>query len=146
MKKQGVLLIEGILSLIIIIIVSTSIFLSLTSIKNIYTSYQHNSFKSEFVDIINLGKFRAVNDSSRYTLKFFESSISLVDSKNKLIKKYYFPSSIKMIKFNGINNRSLDIKSNGVISRGATFVYSFNGKSNKITIATITGKVNYDKG
>lgn len=144
MKKQGVLLIESIVSLIIIMVLSTGIFISLTAIKNIYNSYQHDNFKSEFIDIINMGKFHAVNNSSTYTLKFFESNISLVDSRNKLVKKYYFPRNIKMIRFNGINNRSLDINSNGLISRGATFVYSFNGEANKITISTITGKVNYD--
>ena len=48
-----------------------------------------------------------------------------------------------MVKFNGINNRTLTIQSNGLIARGATFTYSFDKKLNEITIAAVTGKVNY---
>lgn len=78
-----------------------------------------------------------------YTLRFDEKSISLIDKEHVIVNRFNFPKNVKMVKFNGINNRTLTIQSNGLIARGATFTYSFDKKLNEITIAAVTGKVNY---
>ena len=143
MKKQGVIILENLLAFVLIMVIMGGIFLGVDQLKNVYSKYEHNKFKMQFLNFINLGKYKAFNDSNMYTIRFDEKSISLIDKEHVIVNRFNFPKNIKMVKFNGINNRTLTIQSNGLISRGATFTYSFDKKLNEITIAAVTGKVNY---
>lgn len=143
MKKRGVLLIENMISLVILIALLGGLFLSISSIKSIHSKYQHQDFKMQFIEFINMSKYYAVNGSITCTLRFEQDKISLVNNQNKVVDRLVFPKNIRMISFNGINNRTLTIQDNGLIYRGATFSYYFNNDKNQITISAVTGKVNY---
>ncbi len=144
MKKSGVLFVEGIISLIIIMTIVLGISITSKSIKDMYSNYNHKRFRMEFIDMVNMGKFYAVTNSKPCKIRVADNNISLIVGTKDIIKRYKFPSNIRTLSFNGTNNTYLMIKSNGMINKGATFTYSFNGKTNKITIAAVTGKVNYE--
>lgn len=144
MKKSGFLILENIITLVIILTISLTVYLGINFLNDIHDKYKHNTFKIDFLNFINLGKYRAFVDSSMYTLRFSETGISLVDKRQVTVDKFNFPSGIKMIKFNGIYNKNLTIQRNGLLARGATFTYKFNESTNNITISAVTGKVNYD--
>ena len=97
-----------------------------------------------FLDFINYGKFKAATDFEFYTLRFSEKDIKLINKRKEIVDIFKFPKTIKMTKFNGINNRTLDIQNDGLIARGATFQYLFKNDINKITIAAVTGKIGYE--
>lgn len=143
MRKSGMILLENITSLVILMIIVGSLTINLSVIKKIYDNYIHTKFKLEFIDFVNRGKYSAINTSSSYTLRFYEKRILLANNQNEIVDRFDFPKYIKMVNFNGIYNSRLIIENNGAITRGATFSYYFHDKMNKITISTITGKVNY---
>ena len=135
MKKFGFIMFENLLSLIIVVSLSFSVILSVKFFEVLNDSYEHENFKLNFLDFINYGKFKAATDFEFYTLRFSEKEI---------VDIFKFPKTIKMTKFNGINNRTLDIQNDGLIARGATFQYLFKNDINKITIAAVTGKIGYE--
>lgn len=143
MKKSGIMILENLFSLIIILIILGSIFLSIDQLKGLYNKYEHNKFKMNFLNFINLGKYRAFNESGVYILRFSEKGVALVDKNQITVNKFNFPKNVKMVKFNGINNRTLKIDKDGLITRGATFTYLFEKKLNEIVISAVTGKVKY---
>lgn len=143
MKKSGSIFLENMIAISLILIIIGGISINVSNLKNIYSKYESNKFKLEFLDFINLGKYMAVNDNKVYTLRFEEKSISLVNKEHITVKKFTFPQSIKMVRFNGIHNRTLDIQKDGTIPRGATFTYKFYNEIKDITIYAVTGKVNY---
>lgn len=144
MKKPGVLILENVVSLTIIFAMSISVYISVIFFNDVYREYKHKNFKTQFLNFINLGKYKAFVDSSVYTLRFSETGISLVDKRQVTVDRFKFPKDIRMIKFNGIYDKNLTIQKNGLLSRGATFTYKFYENINEITISAITGKVNYD--
>lgn len=143
MKKSGIMILENLFSLVLILIISGSIFLGIGQLKGLYNKYEHNKFKMNFLNFINLGRYRAFNESSVYILRFSERGIALVDKYQVTVSKFNFPKNVKMIKFNGINNRTLKIQRDGLIARGATLTYLFGKNLNEIIISAVTGKVNY---
>lgn len=143
MKKRGMILIENITSLMILMIIVGGLSLNVSMFKKIYDNYTHTKFKLEFIDFVNRGKYSAVNNSSVYILRFYEKRMLLSNNHNEIVDRFDFPKQIKMANFNGIYNSRLIIEDNGVITRGATFSYYFRNELNKITISTVTGKVNY---
>ena len=143
MKKRGMILIENLTSLMILMVIVGGLALNVGMFKKMYNNYMHTKFKLEFIDFVNRGKYSAVNDSSVYILRFYEKRMLLANNRNDVVDRFDFPKQIRMASFNGIYNSRLIIEDNGVITRGATFSYYFCDKLNKITISTITGKVNY---
>lgn len=144
LKRSGFMVLENFLSIIFVLIIVTSVCLSIKFFDSMYRKYEHNNFKTEFLNFINLGKYKAFVNSGVYTLKFYENAIALLDKSNVATDIFRFPKSVRMTEFNGIYNRHLNIQRNGLIARGATFTYKFYGDTNEITISAVTGKVNYD--
>lgn len=144
MKKSGALLAENIIAIVLILMVVGGFFVNASQLKNVYNKHENDKFKLEFLNFINFGKYMAANDNKVYTLRFEEKSISLINKEHSVVDKFKFPKNVKMVRFNGINNRTLDIQKDGTITRGATFTYKFDNDINDITISAITGKVNYE--
>ena len=142
MKKSGFFILENMVSLILILIISGALFLNVNPLKNIYNEYSHNRFKMQILNFINYGKYKAANEGLNYSINFYKDYISL-DQSSSVKAKLKFPEGITMVDFNGINNRKLMIKTDGSITRGATFTYRFKKKLYEITIDTITGRVSY---
>ena len=127
-----------------VVSLSFSVILSVKFFEVLNDSYEHENFKLNFLDFINYGKFKAATDFEFYTLRFSEKDIKLINKRKEIVDIFKFPKTIKMTKFNGINNRTLDIQNDGLIARGATFQYLFKNDINKITIAAVTGKIGYE--
>lgn len=142
-KKQGVMVIENLFSLILIVIISCGAFFGVNSFKNIYEKHQHDKFKMQFLDFVNFAKYKSISNMSTYVLEFSKDRIVLKDGSNKFIKRFKFPKNIKMFSNNLQNNRII-IRRNGLITRGATFKYFFGNIKGEIVMSTITGKITYD--
>ena len=138
------MILENLLSIILIIVILASAYFSVSFLNDMYKKFEHNNFKTQFLNFINLGKYKAFINSGMYTLKFSETGISLVDKNHVVVNRFEFPKNIRMTKFNGLYNRMLYIQRNGLIPRGATFTYKFYGNINEVTIYAVTGKVSYN--
>ena len=58
-----------------------------------------------FLNFVNYGKYRAVNEGLNYTLNFYKDYITLNQSP-KIVAKLKFPNNVKMIDFNGVKTKN----------------------------------------